>query len=242
MTAIVTGASGGIGQAIALKLAEDGFSVAICYNSNEKAAIDLSEKIKDLGRAAKAYKVDVSKVSEINEFVELAGNELGSVEVLVNNAGVSGQSLISDVSEADYDALMDINLKGSFFMSKAVLPMMIHNKSGVIINISSMWGQTGGSCEVAYSASKAGLIGFTKALAKEVGPSGIRVNCVAPGVIDTAMNAMHSKETMDALCEETPLMRIGTPEDIAGAVSFLCSKEANFITGQTLAVNGGIVI
>lgn len=242
MTAIVTGASGGIGQAIALKLAEDGFSIAICYNSNEKAAFDLSEKIKGLGRTAKAYKVDVSKVSEINEFVELAGNELGSVEVLVNNAGVSGQSLVSDVTEADYDALMDINLKGSFFMSKAVLPMMIHNKSGVIINISSMWGQTGGSCEVAYSASKAGLIGFTKALAKEVGPSGIRVNCVAPGVIDTAMNAMHSKETMDALCEETPLMRIGTPEDIAGAVSFLCSKEANFITGQTLAVNGGIVI
>ena len=166
----------------------------------------------------------------------------GQPDVLINNAGVSSQQLFTDVTEEEYDRIMDTNLKGPFLCTKEVLPGMIYRKSGCIINISSMWGQVGGSCETIYSASKAGLIGLTKALAKEEGPSGIRVNCIAPGVIDTKMNAMHSEETMQALKEETPLERIGTPQDIANAALFLASDQASFITGQVLGVNGGMII
>ncbi|MBR5753306.1 MAG: SDR family oxidoreductase, partial [Clostridia bacterium] len=158
------------------------------------------------------------------------------------NAGVASQMLLTDVSEEEYDHVMDSNVKSAFLTTRAFLPSMVRNKKGCIINVSSMWGQVGASCEVVYSASKAALIGMTKALAKEVGPSGIRVNCIAPGVIDTKMNAMHSEETIAGLAEDTPLGRLGTPEDVADVAVFLAGPRASFMTGQVLGVNGGLVI
>ena len=168
--------------------------------------------------------------------------DLGHVDVLINNAAVAYQGLITDTTDVIYDRLMDVNMKGAFNATKAVLPGMINRKDGVIINISSMWGEVGASCEVIYSASKAALLGFTKSLAKEVGPSGIRVNCISPGVVDTPMNSAHGERDMEELSNETPLERIGKPEEIAKATLFLASENASFITGQILGVNGGFII
>ncbi len=169
-------------------------------------------------------------------------SSFGGTDILVNNAGVASQKLLMDLSEAEWDRLMDVDLKGVFLCCRAALPYMVSKKHGVIINISSMWGQTGGSCEAAYSAAKAGVIGLTKALAKEMGPSHIRVNCIAPGVIATDMNAALTPADLDALREETPLQALGRPEDVARAALFLASSDAAFITGQVLGVNGGIVM
>ena len=242
MSIMVTGASGGIGSAVATAFAEAGEKVALCCNNNRDNAEALALDLQSAGCTALVYQADLTSAAAVEELVQNITADLGPVHVLVNNAGVSSISLLTDVTEEEYDRVMDTNLKSAFLCSKAVLPNMVHNKAGSIINISSMWGEVGASCEVIYSASKAGLIGFTKALAKEVGPSGIRVNCVSPGVIDTPMNAMHSAETMAELAEETPLGRIGTPEDVANAVLFLASDQASFITGQTLGVNGGMII
>ena len=231
--ALVTGGCGGIGEAVCKKLANDGYTVYVNYaHSKEKA-----EKIaSEIGGTAICF--DVSD----NVAVRSAINDIGFVDLLVNNAGISEIELFTSISSEKADDILNINLKGAMNCARAVLPEMIKAKSGNIINISSMWGQCGASCEVDYSASKAGLIGFTKALAKEVAPSGIRVNCIAPGFIMTEMNKRFSAEELEMIREDIPLGIFGTPDHVAEAVSFMASDRSEYITGQVLAVNGGMVI
>ena len=193
-------------------------------------------------KVKKIVKADVSVSSEITDAITEASAKLGKIDVLINNAGIAESALFTDVTDEMWKRMLDTNLSGAFYASRAVLPNMISKKRGVILNVSSMWGQVGASCEVHYSAAKAGLIGMTKALAKEVGPSGIRVNCVSPGVIDTDMNANLSDSDIEALKNETPLERIGNATDIAEALFFLASDKASFITGQDIGVNGGLII
>lgn len=241
-TAVITGASGGIGSAMALTFARAGYKTALCCNHSADKAEALAAAIRAEGGTAEVFSFDLAQERQVREAFQKIDSSFGTVDALINNAGVASQELLTDVTDDLFDRIVDTNLKGTFHCCRAVLPGMIHEKSGSILNISSMWGQVGGSCEVIYSASKAGIIGLTKALAKEVGPSGIRVNCIAPGVIDTAMNSMHSADTMAELADETPLQRIGTPEEVARAALFLSSDAAAFITGQVLGVNGGMVI
>lgn len=236
-TALITGSSRGIGAAIALQLAKDGFTVFVNYNSSIEAAEKIAAQANGF-----AIKADVSDMAQVSAMIEEINKKTGGVDLLVNNAAISVTGLFTDITPHQEQKLWGVNVQGVFNCTKAVLPYMIHKKCGKIINISSMWGQVGASCEVHYSASKAAVIGFTKALAQEVGPSGINVNCIAPGVIMTDMNKEHSAETMEILKDETPLERLGTPEDIALAVSFLASDKSNFITGQVLGVNGGFVM
>lgn len=198
--------------------------------------------LREEGYQVEIFKADVSKQDQVKAMFDFCMDRFGSIDVLVNNSGISYEGLITDMDEEDWDRIIDTNLKSVFLCSKEALKHMISNHSGKIINISSMWGQVGASCEVAYSASKAGMIGFTKALAKEVGPSGINVNAIAPGVIMTDMMKDFDQSDIDYLKDETPLMRLGQPEDIANLVSFLVSDKADFITGQVLASNGGFVI
>jgi 3-oxoacyl-[acyl-carrier protein] reductase len=238
-TALITGASRGIGRAIARQLAEDGFRVVVNYNTCEKQAQSLiSELNNTYSIESIALQADVSDRSQVEVMFAAAGD----VDVLVNNAGIAQQKLFSDITAQDWDRMFDVDVKGVFHCCQCALPHMIHEKRGKIINLSSMWGQVGASCEVHYSAAKAAVIGLTKALAKEVGPSNIQVNCIAPGVIQTEMNAHLDEDTMNELKEEIPLGVLGTAEDIAGAVSFLASSRSNFITGQIFGVNGGMVI
>lgn len=240
--AVVTGASGGIGAEIAKRLAQDGFSVALIYNRNAEKAQKTADEITLSGGSAKTYKCDVRDSSEITSAIEAIERDFGEISVLVNNAGISEQKLLTDITDSDWENMISTNLSGAFYFCRAVRPYFIHRKSGRIINISSMWGETGGSCEVHYSAAKAGLIGLTKALAKEVALSGITVNAVSPGVINTEMVTKLGKDTVDMLREEIPVMRLGTPEDVANAVSFLADDKSSYITGQIISVNGGIVI
>lgn len=241
-TAIITGGAGGIGEAICKRLARDGFSAVIAYRTSEKRAMRLAEEIAASGGRAAAVKADVSVSDEVKQLFSLAYEEYGSLDVLVCNAGIAAQRVLTDVSDSEYDRLMSVNMGGVFRCCREAVPYMLKNHSGSIINISSMWGVCGASCETVYSASKAAVIGFTKALAKELGPSGIRVNCIAPGVIDTEMNRHLSEADMQALADETPLCRIGQPEEVAGAVSFLASDDSSFVTGQILSVDGGFAI
>lgn len=234
-TALITGAGGGIGSAIAKRLAEDGFTPIL--HSNTK---DLRETAASLGGIS--IRADLGDISQIETMVQDVLAQIGRVDVLVNNAGISVSGLLTDITPVQRRRIFDVNVLGAIELTRMLLPQMIHRKDGCILNISSMWGQVGASCEVDYSAAKAALIGFTKALAQEVAPSGIRVNCIAPGVIRTAMLDCYDEETLQALAEETPLGRLGTPEDIARAAAFLCSPDADFITGQVLGVNGGFVI
>lgn len=236
-TAIVTGGAKGIGAAIVKRLVCDGYRVALCYNSSSEQANKLCE---ELGANCKAYKLDITDSKAVNETIAHIEKHFGEISVLVNNAGIAEQSLFTDITDEMWHKMIETNLSGAFYCSRAVLKYMINRKSGKIVNISSIWGEIGGSCEVHYSAAKAGLIGMTKALAKEVGLSGITVNSVSPGVILTDMTSHFDEETMNELKNETPLNRIGTPEDVAGAVAFLVSGDADFITGQDLAVNGGM--
>lgn len=238
-TAIVTGAARGIGKAIAKRLVEDGFFVAAVYNSSEKLAKELES---ELCPNVKAYKCDVSDSESVNAVVRAVLKDRKTVDVLVNNAGIAQQKLFTDITDEDWSRMIGVDLSGAFYFTRAVLPSMINEKSGRIINITSMWGETGGSCEVHYSAAKAGLIGMTKALAKETGLSGICVNAVSPGVIETDMMSNFSEADKEALREEIPLSRLGSVEDVANAVAFLCSGKASYITGQVISVNGGIVI
>ena len=237
--AFVTGGAKGIGEAIVKRLLNDGYKVAFTYNISEEKAQKLCA---DSGADCKAFKLDVTDSNAVKTVVDDIEKNFGEIAVLVNNAGVAEQSLFTDITDEMWHRMIETNLSGAFYCSRAVLKYMINRKSGKIINISSIWGETGGSCEVHYSASKSGLIGMTKALAKEVGLSGITVNSVSPGVILTDMTSHFDEDTMNALKEETPLYRIGTPEDVAGAVSFLASKDADFITGQNISVNGGMNI
>lgn len=235
-TALVTGASGGIGGACARLLAAEGYNVALHYNKNAAPALALSQEIGGFCVGA-----DLRDEAQVKEMFKKIEEIYGGVDVLVNNAGIARQQLFTDSTKADYDEIFGANMLSAVNCSREALKTMIHNHSGRIINISSMWGVCGASCEVLYSASKAALIGFTKALAKEVGPSGITVNCIAPGVIDTKMNANLSAEDIAALADETPLCRIGTPEEVAKAVAFFAADSSAFITGQVLGVDGGII-
>ena len=234
-TALVTGGSRGIGAAVCRRLAEDGLRVVVHYNQNKgKAEALVRELTEKTGLPHLALPAELAERAQVEELFRLAG----PVDVLVNNAGIAQQKLFTDITEDDWRRMFAVDVDGVFRCCQCALPHMIHEKSGCIINIASIWGEIGASCEVHYSAAKAAVIGLTKALAKELGPSHIRVNCVSPGVIDTEMNAMFDEETMRELCESTPLGRIGSPEDIAAAVSFLASDAASFLTGQTLSVNG----
>ena len=231
--ALVTGGSGGIGEAVCRTLAEDGYFVYIAYSSSEEKARKLAAEI-----GGEAVGFDVADSAAIKK----AAADIGALDLLVNNAGISEIDLFTSISEEKSSRIMSVNLIGAMNCARCVLPDMIHRKSGCIINISSMWGQCGASCEVDYSASKAGLIGFTKALAKETAPSGIRVNCVSPGFIMTEMNSRFSQEDLELIREDIPLGIFGEPRHVADAVSFLASDRAEYITGQILAVNGGMVI
>lgn len=236
-TALVTGGTGGIGQAICRKLADNSYCVIINYLHAEEKARRLADDIN-----GKAVKFDVSDVDSVNNVLsDIIGSD-GKIDLLVNNAGISEIDLFTTIPREKSDSIININLGGTLNCSRAVLPYMIRRKTGCIVNISSMWGQVGASCEVDYSASKSGIIGFTKALAKEVAPSGIRVNCVSPGFIMTEMNSRFTDEELNGIKEEIPLGFFGTPEHVADAVAFLSSDSAEYITGQILAVNGGMVI
>lgn len=240
---IVTGASRGIGAAIALEFGRRGWTVFVNYKSSEERAEAVCRQIEALGGEAWPMQYDVSDPDEARLLIRNAVALRGRPDALVCNAGIAlPQMLLTDVTNDQWRQLFAADVDGVFYPVREALPYFVRAKKGSIITISSMWGQVGGSCEVAYSAAKGAVIAFTKALAKEVGPSGIRVNCVCPGVIQTEMNAHLSPEDMDALKEETPLMKLGTPEDIAKAVCFLASDDAGFITGQVLGVNGGTVI
>ncbi|MBE6781455.1 MAG: SDR family oxidoreductase [Ruminococcaceae bacterium] len=241
-TVLITGASKGIGANMAIRFAESGYNVIMNYNTSVQSAILLQKSLKESGYSVIAYKANVKNRLEVDLMIKEAIYRFGGIDVLINNAGVANQSLITDISEQEWNDIIGVNLTGVFNCTQAVLPHMINQKSGSIINISSMWGEVGASCEVAYSAAKAGVIGLTKALAKEVGPSGITVNCITPGLIDTAMNQNLAIEDVTAIIDETPLGRIGTTDDIASAALFLASEQASYITGQVLGINGGFVV
>lgn len=241
-TVLITGASKGIGANMAIRFAEKGYNVVMNYNNSVQSALILQRSLKESGYNVIAYKANVKNRLEVDLMIKEALYRFGSIDILINNAGIANQSLITELSEQDWNDIIGVNLTGVFNCTQAVLPHMINQKSGKIINISSMWGEIGASCEVAYSAAKAGVIGFTKALAKEVGPSGITVNCITPGLIETSMNQDLTVEDITAIVEDTPMGRIGSTDDVATAALFLSSDEANFITGQILGVNGGLVI
>lgn len=241
-TVIVTGASRGIGKACALEFSRNGADVIVNYTRSKEKAEEVCEEISKLGGRALPFCADVSDRKAVDEMTEFAHKNFGSITTLVNNAGIAEQIMFCDITEEKWDRMFAVDVKGVYNCIQAALPDMIHNKSGRIINISSMWGITGASCEVHYSAAKAAIIGMTKALAKELGPSGITVNAIAPGVISTEMNGNISEEIMSELKEETPIGRIGTPEDIAETALFLASPKASFITGEVISVNGGFVI
>ena len=240
-TVVVTGASRGIGREIAIEFARNGYNVLANYNNSEKEAIELEKMLIEEGYSIKVFKADVSKSYESDAMIEYCLKEFGGLDVLVNNAGISQDKLFTDITDEEWERMMSVNVTSVFNCSRRALQHMIWEKSGSIINITSMWGETGGSCEVHYSASKAAIIGMTKALAKEVGPSNIRVNAVSPGVIMTDMCAYYGEDTLNELKDETPLMKLGKPEDVAETVYFLAEK-AKFITGQVIGVNGGMVI
>lgn len=232
MVIVITGGTGAIGSAIAELFSSDS-DVAIIYKSSDEKAKELSDKT-----GCKCYRADVSSREDVISAVSSIISDFGKIDVLVNSAGISQIKLFSDISELDWYNMIDVHLTGTFNMTQEVLPCMIHRKKGSIINISSVWGVHGASCEVHYSTVKAGLIGFTKALAKEVAPSGITVNCIAPGVIDSPMNNAHlSQEELKELADETPLGRLGSPIDVAKAAKYL--SDAHFVTGQVLGVDGG---
>lgn len=235
--ALVTGGSGDIGQAICRRLSKDGYFVIVNYLHSKETAETLAEEI-----GGTAVRFDVSDRKETEDAISGLLRKYPETDLLVNNAGVSAIDVFQNLDKNISDRIIGTNLGGTMNCSRAVLPDMIRRKSGVIINISSMWGQCGASCEVDYSASKAGVIGFTKALAKEAGPSGIRVNCVSPGFISTGMNSGFTPGELEDIRNEIPLGTFGKPEHIADAVAFLASDEAGYITGQILAVNGGMVI
>ncbi len=236
-TALVTGASGGIGQAIAKALAEQGMRVIASYNTGSAEAFKLAENI-----GAEALMADISDEESVNKMAAEIEKKYGGIDVLVNNAGISMQKMLCDTTSADWDRIFSVNIRGTFLVTRALMGNMVRNHYGRIVNVSSVWGQEGASCEVAYSASKAAVEGFTKALAKELSLSGICVNCVAPGVIDTKMNAFLSEEEMSELESVIPMGRLGTPDEIAKVVAFLCSEQAGYITGQIIGVNGGFYI
>lgn len=241
-TALITGASGGIGQAAARLFAQNGYNVAVVYCHGAERANALCAHLKADGFRAEPFYADVASESDVQALFCAVRQMFGGVDVLVNNAGIAQQKLFTDITDAEFERMFAVNVGGVFHCCREAIPYMVHQKAGKIINISSVWGVRGASCEVHYSASKAAVIGLTKALAKELGPSGICVNCIAPGVIDTPMNACFDEKTMAELADDTPLMRLGTPEDVAQAIYFLASPASDFITGQVLCTDGGFIV
>lgn len=243
-TVLITGGSRGIGAAAVLAFAKAGYRVAFTWHSRPDAARRVVDEVRQAVPDAPclAIMADAADSRAVQQAVEQTARVLGGPQVLVCNAGIAQQKLFTDLTDEDWRQMMSVDLDGVFYACRAVLPAMIHQKYGRILCISSMWGQTGGSCEVHYSAAKAGVIGLCRALAKEEGPSGITVNCVAPGVIDTDMMAGFSPEDRAALAEETPVGRLGTAEEIARTLVFLASPDAGYITGQVIGQNGGLVI
>ena len=241
-TVLITGASGGIGMATARLFAQKGHPVVLHYRSGRENAFAAARAIQAAGGVAMAVQADVADRAQVQSMFETIQAQLGGVDILVNNAAIARQSLFTDIPPDEWRRTFAVNVDGMFHCTQMALPHMLRQHRGAIVNLSSMWGQVGASCEVLYSATKAAVIGMTKALAQELGPSGIRVNCVAPGVIDTDMNAHLDEAALQALRADTPLERLGTPEEVAQAVWFLASDAASFITGQVLTPNGGFVV
>lgn len=238
---LITGASGDIGAEIAINFAKNGYNVGIHYNTSKEKAKTLLKAVKEYGVDAEIFQADVSNYSEVETLCKNFIDRFKSIDALINNAGISKIAPINDLTNFEWDKIISVNLSSAFYFSKALLPYFLKNKNGNIVNISSIWGVNGASCEVAYSASKAGLIGFTKALSKELGPSGIRVNAVSPGMIDTKMNNSIPEEEINAFLENTALGLIGTAKNVADTVYFLCSENASYITGENIVIDGGIV-
>ena len=241
-TAFVTGGSRGIGRAVVRRLAAEGYAVGIDYLQARQAAETLAEEIRSAGGKALAVQADVSDRGAITAAIRAVEEAFGPVTCLVNNAGIAEQHQFQDIDEAFWRRIFAVNVDGAYHAIQAVLPGMIYRKAGTIVNVSSIWGQRGASCEVAYSATKAAVIGLTRSLAMELAPSGIRVNCVAPGVIRTDMVQVLGEETLADLAAETPVGRLGTPEDIANAVAFLADERSAFITGQVITADGGFIL
>ena len=239
---LITGASGGIGGAASLAFAKEGYRVALHYYRGMERCLNIYNAIQEMGRKVLMVSADISDAEQVKAMFKQVNAAFGGVDVLVNNAGIAQQKLFTDITEAEWDRMFGVNMKGTANCCRFAVPYMIGQKQGKIINVSSVWGICGASCEVHYSAAKAAVIGFTKALAKELGPSNIQVNCVAPGVIKTGMIGELDEEAIAALKEETPLGRIGMPEDIAESILYLASERSDFITGQVISPNGGIVI
>lgn len=237
---IVTGGSRGIGRCLVENLARDGHNVILNYNKSEKQAKQIQNTLKEEGIILEIFKADVSERKQVNELVKFAIEKWGKIDVLINNAGIAKLQMFQDVKEADWNEIINTNLKSAFYMSQEVVPHMIHEKSGCIINISSIWGLVGASCETIYSISKAGMDALTKSLAKELGPSGIRVNSIAPGVINTEMNSFIDEHIKNEIRSETPIGKIGNPLDIYRCAKWLIEDE--FTTGQVISVNGGYII
>lgn len=240
--AFITGSSRGIGRAVARELAREGYAVGINYLQAGDKAREVVEELTAAGCTAMAVQADVADRTAITDAIRQVEAAFGPVDLLVNNAGISQQHLFQDVTDEFWHRVFSVNVDGAFHTIQAVLPRMIREKTGCIINISSIWGQRGASCEVTYSSTKAALIGLTRSLAMEVAPSGVRVNCVAPGVINTDMVQVLGEEVLRDLANETPVGRLGTAEDIAAAVAFLASDRASFITGQVLTSDGGFIL
>ena len=239
---IISGGSGGIGGATARLFAENGYGVLICYRTGEDRATALEAELQEQGFDAHAVLCDVTSEVDIRRTVSLCEYYYGGADVLINNAGIAEFAVFDTITAEMWDRMMAVNARGAFLFSRAVLPVMRQKGTGRIINISSVWGVSGAANEVHYSAAKAAVIGMTRALAKEAATAGVTVNCIAPGLIDTEMNASLSSEDLQAVIEKTPLSRIGTPEDVAAAALFFASDTASFITGQTLCVDGGLIL
>lgn len=241
-TVLITGGAKGIGKAMTETFAEEGYNVLTNFNKSEARALDLLKCLKEKGLNVEKYRADVTDRSQVKEMINYCVSKFGRIDILINNAGIAQEKLFTDITDGDWDDMINTNLKSVFYCSQEVLKEMISEKSGKIINISSIWGLVGASCESHYSMSKAGVIGLTKSLAKELGPSNIQVNCIAPGVIETDMLCDCTEDDLNVLRESTPLMRLGSAKDIANCALFLASDHSDFITGQVISPNGGFVI